>query len=72
MPDIRMESLIPTQFAVRCHGGCNGGGLIYLTHEAYMAQMMRPNALWVCPRCGEYATWDDDNFDLFEVEEEVP
>jgi hypothetical protein len=56
------ESTEPTPYAVRC-SWCADGGLVYLTHACYMRQMMRPDAMWRCPRCGEDARWDDNNYE---------
>lgn len=58
------ESTEPTPYAVRCYW-CEpiGDHLVYMTNESYMRQMMRPDAGWVCPRCGEDARWDDDNYE---------
>lgn len=58
------ESAEPTPYAVRCYQ-CEPSGdhLVYMTYECYMRQMMRPDSFWVCPRCGEDARWDDDNYE---------
>jgi len=67
------ESSTPTPWAVRCYF-CEpeGGHLVYLDREEYIAQLSRPDSRWSCPRCGETAPWDDANYDLRcdEVEEE--
>lgn len=49
------ESLTPTRYAIRC----TLHGLIYLTKEEYDRQMAQPDALWICPRCGRRAQFDD-------------
>lgn len=35
----------------------------FLTAEEYDYQMSRPDSLWRCPRCGESAYWDDDEYE---------
>lgn len=39
---------------------CRRCGLQCLSEENYTLQINRPNSLWVCPRCGDTAHWDDD------------
>lgn len=43
---------------------CEAHGQQFLTEEQYAHQMSRPDALWRCPRCGESAYWDDDEYDI--------
>lgn len=61
------ESATPTPYAVLCTEGfiegTEGCGLVYMTEACYEAQVMRPNSLWRCPRCGNSAQWDDDNYE---------
>lgn len=40
-------------------------GPVCLTSEEYDSQMMRPNATWHCPVCGQNAQWDDEHHDSF-------
>lgn len=62
---IVLESPTPTPYAVRCiYNGDNGGRPIFLTRESYDSQMESPDALWLCPRCGDRAEWDDENYEL--------
>ena len=57
------ESKNPTPYAVRCHSkGCDGQ-LIYLTSEEHLIQLGHRDCRWACPRCGNEATWDDENYD---------
>ncbi len=48
-----------TPFAVLC----DDHGQQFLTEEEYSWQLNRPNSRWTCPRCGEVAHWDDDEYD---------
>lgn len=41
---------------------CDNHGQQFLTLKQYDHQMSRPNSLWMCPRCGESAHWDDDEY----------
>jgi hypothetical protein len=72
------ESSTPTPYAVHCEGEsmgdfgppCRGRfiygrSLIYLTADGYFAQMTNQDSLWLCPRCGGYATWSDDNYEAW-------
>lgn len=34
------------------------GGIVVLTDDQYMAQLMSPNSFWRCPECGGSANWD--------------
>lgn len=42
---------------------CDDHGQRFLTHEQYLRQLNRPDSLWACPRCGESAHWDDDEYE---------
>ncbi len=42
---------------------CDDHGQQFLTEEQYDHQMSKPDSLWRCPRCGEDAYWDDDEYD---------
>lgn len=42
---------------------CNDHGQQFLTHEQYLRQLNRSDSLWACPRCGESAHWDDDEYE---------
>lgn len=42
---------------------CDDHGQQFLTAEEYDYQMSRPDSLWRCPRCGESAHWDDDEYE---------
>lgn len=44
--------------SVREVGSC---GLVELTAAEYERQLLRPDRLWFCPRCGSTADWDDDS-----------
>lgn len=57
------ESPVPTPYAVRC-AACSGGGPVYLTPAAFVAQLARRDERWTCPRCGQVAAWDAANYDL--------
>lgn len=48
-----------TPFAVLC----DYHGQQFLTEEQYSHQLNRPDSLWMCPRCGDFAYWDDDEYD---------
>ena len=54
------ESEKPTPYATNCRYGC---GKVYMTREFYMRQMMAADSRWRCARCGEEASWDDDNYE---------
>jgi uncharacterized protein with PIN domain len=57
-----MASLTPTKYAIKC----DDCGKVYLTQEEYNYQMSRPNRTWICPKCGGFdAYWDDDNYESF-------
>jgi hypothetical protein len=47
----------PTPYAVICLHDC---GLQFLDELEYTRQLNRPDSLWVCPKCGRIANWDDD------------
>ena len=49
-----------TPFAVLC----DDHGQQFLTEEQYLRQLNRPDWFWTCPRCGESAHWDDDEYDV--------
>ena len=49
----------PTPWAVYCYAH----GRVYLTNHEYNRQMHFANRGWVCPICGDFASFDDDNFD---------
>lgn len=61
------RSETPTPFAYICVTnimGEEGCGKNYYTEEEYTRQLMRPNALWRCPCCGnDEGYFDDDNFE---------
>lgn len=42
---------------------CDDHGQQFLTEQQYSRQLSRPDSFWSCPRCGEYAYWDDDEYD---------
>lgn len=42
---------------------CDDHGQQFLTEVEYSKQLLRPDSLWMCPRCGESAHWDDDEYD---------
>lgn len=48
-----------TPFAVLC----DEHGQQFLTDEQYSQQLLRPDSFWACPRCGESAHWDDDEYE---------
>lgn len=49
----------PTPWAVTC----TTHQTVYLAEAEYNRQMNQPDALWVCPICGDRADWDDDNYE---------
>ncbi len=50
---------------------CDDHGQQFLTAEEYHHQMSRPYSMWQCPRCGESAHWDDDEYEA-SFDEEGP
>jgi endogenous inhibitor of DNA gyrase (YacG/DUF329 family) len=44
---------------------CFNCGDVALTDEEYDEQMCNPDSLWECPLCGEQASWNDENYDLY-------
>jgi hypothetical protein len=48
-----------TPFAVLCDDHRQQ----FLTEEQYSRQLHRPDSFWSCPRCGESAHWDDDEYE---------
>ena len=42
---------------------CNDHGQRFLTEEQYNYQLARSYSRWQCPRCGESAYWDDDEYE---------
>lgn len=42
---------------------CDDHGQQFLTAEQYEHQLDRPDSFWSCPRCGECAYWDDDEYE---------
>lgn len=50
---------------------CDDHGQQFLTAEEYDYQMSRPDSPWRCPRCGESAQWDDDEYEA-SLDEEGP
>lgn len=42
---------------------CDDDGQQFLTEEQYSHQLDRPDSFWSCPRCGESAHWDDDEYE---------
>jgi hypothetical protein len=57
-------SFTPTPYAVICLADypCKSGDLVFITQEEYRRQLGLPNNVWVCPRCGYFAEWSDDNY----------
>lgn len=53
-------SPVKTPYAVHCETGC---GQSFLTEEEYLRQLNKPDSVWQCPRCGDSAGFDDENFD---------
>jgi hypothetical protein len=54
---------------------CREHKQVFLTKREYEAQMSKPDSLWMCPLCGDNASWDDDNYekhldDDFSLEDE--
>lgn len=62
--EIVYESPVKTPWAVQCRT-C---GLVHLSRHGYLAQMMRPDSRWICPSCGENASWNDDNHEAWLTE----
>lgn len=44
---------------------CPVHGQVFLTVEEYSIQMGLYDQLWSCPICGNFAEWDDDNYDEY-------
>lgn len=61
-----METKKETPWAVLCHIH----GQVFLDKVEYLRQMNQPNQLWHCPKCGETADWDDDNFEKHTYKDE--
>ena len=57
-----MISETPTPYMVHCRHGC---GPSFLTDGEYLRQLDRPDDLWQCPKCGDTASWDDENYDCW-------
>ena len=51
----------PTPYAVQCPEH----GQVFMDHDEYMRQLCRPDSRWECPRCGELAWWDDENYERY-------
>jgi hypothetical protein len=49
---------------------CREHGLVYLTHEEYVLQMMAADSLWVCPICQRFAHWSDETWEEAQDESE--
>lgn len=49
---------------------CSDHGQQFLTEEDYDNQMMKADCFWLCPVCGRYSAWDDDNYDNYNDGEE--
>lgn len=71
-----MPSQQPTPYAVTCLGidpTCGGGpcqeGLVFLTKEEYVSQLMNAWSTWRCPQCGGDASWSDENYEKYLEEE---
>jgi len=43
---------------------CPEHELVYLTHEEYDNQLMKPDHYWICPLDNHRAVWDDENYEL--------
>ena len=67
MTDVSQESPNPTPYATICHGDKGvdhkGCGRVFMTKEAYLAQMASAWNTWVCVRCGYPAGFDDETFE---------
>jgi len=44
---------------------CPQDGQVFITEEDYERQLMMPDALWTCPKCGGIARFDDDNYESY-------
>lgn len=44
---------------------CDEHGKVCLTEDEYSRQLCRPDSFWSCPKCGEFASWDDDHYEKF-------
>lgn len=42
---------------------CRLHGDVDIDRANYDQQMAKPNSLWVCPRCGTAASFDDNRFE---------
>lgn len=51
----------PTPYAIIC----SKDGQVFLSNDEYARQMSRPDSFWTCPKCGERASFDDDNYERF-------
>jgi len=52
---------------------CRDCGLQHLSQGEYLRMVLlsdRPDSVWACPRCGDYARWDDNWFEGY-VEREA-
>lgn len=47
---------------------CSAHGKICLTVDQYDTQLAQASARWVCPKCQEYADWDDDHDEFADYE----
>lgn len=43
---------------------CRMHGKQGLTRDDYMNQMYHPDSRWICPQCGDIASWDDDRYEV--------
>lgn len=59
MADEKLDNHPDSIYGVIC-SECGPQGL---TKREYDKQMNRPDAGWVCPECGGYASWDDDRYE---------
>jgi hypothetical protein len=50
---------------------CSRHGPVCLNREQYMSQLMRSDDVWLCPKCGRPADWDDDCPTTNPPEEEI-
>lgn len=49
---------------------CPHHGNVDIDQAEYIRQMMRPNMLWVCPKCGTACQFDDERYEELNFPEE--
>ena len=49
---------------------CHNCGDVGLDYEEYMRQLRNPWAVWVCPKCGRDAMFDNDHYEATHLSSE--